>query len=211
MPLTQGSRAIGQSALGLLVMLLATGAQAATQGPRYTFAELGYVNIEIDDDGFFGEDPDGDGFQLSGSVAVADMVHLFAGYTDAELGLDNFGVDVDYETYSLGVGLNYALTSSVDLVGRLAYLKAEVGVDGFGSEDENGYGVSVGSRAMLTDKFELNGFLTYSDFGDDLDDTAVSLGAVYNFTPMFAVAGGVGFGDDSRAYNLGVRLYFGDR
>lgn len=205
------TRTVGTLALALVAGLLATGANAADQGPRYTYAEIGYANIEIDDDGFFGEDPDGDGYLLAGSVAVADMVHVFAGYADAELEFDNFGVDADYETYEVGVGLNYAITGTVDLVGRLAYANIEVGIDGFGSEDENGYLLQAGSRAMLTERFELNGFVTYSDFGDDLDDTTLDLGALYNFTRMFAVSGGVGFGDDSRTYNLGVRLYFGDR
>lgn len=195
----------------LVAGLFATGVHAADGGPRYTFGELAYADVQIDDDGFFGSDPEGDGFLLTGSVAVADMVHLIADYADADLELDGFGLDVGYTQYSLGAGLNFAVAKTVDLVARLAYVNVEVDVDDFGSQDENGYGLSAGSRAMLTEKFEINGFLNYVDLGDDLDDTSVDLGAVYNFTPLVAVSGGVGFGDDSRSFNLGVRLYFGDR
>lgn len=195
--------------------LLVTGAMtsAHAEGPRYTYLELGYVNIELDDPGFLGEDPDGDGFAFGGSVAVADMVHLFAGYTDSELDFSTpFGkVDVDYRTLSLGVGLNYAIASNIDLVGRLAYVNAEAKALGE-KVDEDGYGISGGVRAMVTEQFELNGFVNYVDLGSDVgDDTSVSIGGLYNFTDLFAVGLGGEFGSDVRVITVGVRFYFGNR
>ena len=193
------------AASSLLAMIAIPQTTLAEAGPRYTYASIGYVNTEIDDNGFFGEDPDGDGIGIGGSVAVADMVHLFAGYGISEL--EVLGVDVDYDTLNVGLGVNYPLADSIDLVGRLAYVHVEIDVDGFGSADDNGYGLSAGVRAMVTKQVELNGFVNYVDLGSD--DTSVSIGALYNFTEMFAAGIGAKFGDDVRALSAGVRLYFG--
>ncbi len=193
--------------------LLATSAipqaAAAAAGPRYTYVDIAYVNTEIDDDGLLGEDPDGDGIGIGGSVAVADMVHLFASYGMAEL--EVFDVDVDYDVLTFGAGVNYPLSNTVDFVGRISYVDAEVDVDGFGSADESGYGLSTGVRAMLTEQVELSGFLNYVDLGSGADETTVSIEALYSFNETFAAGLGTEFGSDSREISAGVRLYFGGR
>lgn len=193
-------------------LLLVAGSAGAAEGPRYTYAEVGYVNIDIDD--IDGVGADGDGFNLAGSVAVADMVHLFGSYFDGDVDVDDFGfgeIGIDYTTFAIGAGLNYAISDTVDLVGRLAYLNAEAEAFGF-SEDDDGYGLSAGARAMLMPQFELNGAIVYSDLGgDDGDDTAVGIGAVYSFTEMFAVTASGTFGGDVQEFGVGVRAYFGAR
>ncbi len=192
----------------LLAIMAVSEATLADAGPRYTYLTAGYVNTEVDDEGLFGEDLDGDGFGIGGSVAVTDMFHLFAGYSMSEL--DVLGVDVDYDILNVGLGVNYPLAKTIDLVGRVSYVDVELGVDGFGSEDESGYGLSAGARAMVTEQFELNGFVNYIDLGSGADDTSISFGALYSFTEMFAAGIGAEFGDDVRAFSVGVRLYFGD-
>lgn len=191
----------------LLATMAVPQAASAASGPRYTYVDIAYVNMEIDDDGFLGEDPDGDGIGIGGSVAVADMVHLFADYGMAEL--EVFDVDVDYDVLTFGVGLNYPLANTVDFVGRIAYVDAEVDIDGFGGADESGYGLSTGVRAMLTGQVELSGFLNYVDLGRGADETTVSIAALYSFNQTFAAGLGTEFGSDSRAISAGVRLYFG--
>jgi opacity protein-like surface antigen len=186
----------------------------AADGPRYTFVEAGYIHTEVDDDGTFGDDPDGDGFELGGSIAVTDLVHLFTSYSDSDLDVDAFGIniDVDYQALTAGAGLNYAVSDTVDLVGRLAYVDAEFDVDvpGFfsASEDESGYALGAGVRAMITEVFELSGAISYVDLDDS--DTSFSLGAVYNFTPVVAGAAGISFSDDVTSYGVGLRFYLGD-
>jgi opacity protein-like surface antigen len=189
----------------------------AADGPRYTFVGAGYIHTEVDDDGTLGDDPDGDGYRFGGSLAVTNIFHVFAGYSDSDLDVDAFGfsIDVDYSVLSVGGGLNYAVSDTVDLVGQLAYVDAELDVDipGFGSasEDESGYGIAAGARAMITEVFEVNGGISYVDLGDDSDDTAFHLGAVYNFTPVIAGLVGLDFGDDVTEYGAGLRFYLGDK
>lgn len=189
--------------------LLMTSAFAA-EGPRYTYVQAGYVDLEIDGDGGFGGDLDGDGFSIGGSLAVTDMFHLFTEYADIDLDLDNSSIGADYSVFAIGGGINYAMSDTVDLVGRLSYLDAEVEVDTFGSADESGYGIFAGARAMMSPAWEVNGGLEYSDLGDGIDGTTFSLGTLYSFTEIFAVGAGIAFGDDTTSFTLGARLYFAD-
>jgi len=197
-------------ASSFLVAIAVAGNSLAADGPRYTYAGLGYVNLDFDE--VNGVGADGDGWYLDGSVAVADMVHLFASYADADIDVDDFGfgeISADYSQIVAGLGVNFALSDTVDLVGRVAYIRADVEALGF-EEDEDGYGLAAGVRAMVLPPLELNAGISYSDLGgDDGDDTSVGIGAVYNFTHMFAVTAGAGFADDTQDVSLGVRLYFG--
>ena len=106
---------------GLPVLLLAGSMVAAhAEGPGYTYADLEYAHIKLD---VAGRDRSGDGLVLGGSVAVAEMVHLFGGYTYAEFDFNSGGVgnaDIDYRNLTLGAGFNYPISNTVDLVGRLA-------------------------------------------------------------------------------------------
>ena len=194
---------------GTLALALATGSALAADGPRYTYGQLSYIDIEFDDlDGF---DADGDALALAGSGAITDLFHIFAGYSDGEIDVDDFGISLDYTQFNLGMGVNYAISDTIDLVGRLAYVSAEIEAGGF-SVDEDGYALGFGTRAMITPQFELNGGITYTDLGGDYDsETALDLGAVYNFTDMFAVVGGVSIADDSTQFGIGARAYFGNR
>lgn len=66
-----------QAATGLLASAFLMTSALAAEGPRYTYVQAGYVDLEIDFDGGFGGDLDGDGFVIGGSLAVTDMFHIF--------------------------------------------------------------------------------------------------------------------------------------
>jgi outer membrane protein with beta-barrel domain len=174
----------------------------AGEGPRYTYVDVGYERINPDN---FNDDADAGA--LAGSLAVANNVHVFAGYSYGRL--DTRGISVDLESAEAGAGLNFPLTNTMDIVAEAAYLWAKVDADQFGSEDDDGYGVQVGLRAMLTPKFELNGGVSYTDVSDS--ETAGFLGAVYSFTDVFAMTAGVSVGQDVTSYGAGVRFYLGSR
>ena len=82
-------------------------------------------------------------------------------------------------------------------------------MSGFGSVDDDGYGVSVGIRGLLSDNVELNGSIAYSDLGDGADGTAFGAGALYSFTENFALGFDVSVDDDVTMYGVGARFYFG--
>jgi len=184
--------------LGAALALLAVPAFA--DDLRYTYVEVGYQDIELDD-----FNADGDGFGIRGSFALTDDWFMIVGYQAADF---DFGVDFD-QAY-LGAGYRTPINDRVDLFGTVAYLTADVSADGFGSIDEDGFGLAVGVRGLVTDQLELAGSIGYSDLGDGVDGTAISAGALYSFTDVFALGIEIELDDDLTAFGIGARFYFGD-
>jgi len=184
---------------GFAAAMVLAGSAAASEGPRYTYGELGYSQIDFDN---FSEDADV--VSADGSLAVSDLIYLIASYSYGTI--DASGFDVDLTTVNAGAGLHFPLNQTIDFVADLSYIWAEIDADNFSSQDDDGFGLRAGLRAMLTPQFELNGGGTYVDVSDD--ETALYVGAVYNFTDMFAVTGNVTVGDNATSYGIGMRLYF---
>jgi hypothetical protein len=184
----------------LAVSLLLVSAPSIAADLSYNYLELGYQWFDID-----GTSADASGLLLGGAAEVGESWFLTGGYANADV---DGGIDTD--TISLGMGYHAPLTDSVDLVGTLSYVRADVSVSGFGSGDDDGFAITAGLRGMLTDRVELAGSLGYVDFGDSSggDGTSINVSALYNFTAN--VAGGVflGFDDDVTGYGIGARWYF---
>ncbi|NJN50419.1 MAG: outer membrane beta-barrel protein [Gammaproteobacteria bacterium] len=184
---------------GVVAGVMLANAALAADGPQYTYVEGGYSWVDYDD-----LNADGDAFNIGGSIAATDMIHLFAGYQDGEVEVGSF--DIDVSTMQLGAGLNVELSPTTDLVATAAWVRADLDANAFGSDDEDGYALGVGVRAMITPQFELNGGVSYVDISDD--DTSLNIGAVYSFNETFALTGGASFGDNVTSYGIGVRAYF---
>lgn len=190
---------------GMLAAALFAGNVLAAEGPRYTFAQVAYENVDFDD-----LNNDGDFVNAGASLAVHDKVHLFVDYAAGSVDVGNFEIDVT--NVDAGLGINLPLSPTVDVIVDIAYLWSEFDAgNGFNSVDENGFGARAGVRAMLAPNFELNGGVSYADYEDSDDDTALYGGLVYNFTEAVAVTAGASVGDNITSYELGVRLYFGDK
>ncbi|MDX1515550.1 MAG: hypothetical protein R3288_01860 [Woeseiaceae bacterium] len=172
---------------------------ALADGPSYDYIEGSYQRVELDDSMF---DIDGDGFGIAGSFEIGDQWHLFAGYDTTD-----FDFDVDLDEIVLGGGLHMALSPNLDLVANLAYVRLDASAMGF-SVDDDGFGASLGLRALAADRLELAGFIDYVDLDDSGDDTAVRGEAWYLFTDSFALGFSIGAGDDVTRYGLGARVYF---
>lgn len=170
----------------------------------YNFIELGYQKAELDDD-LAGISFDGDGFGIGGSFEVGESWFVGVGYST--IGFD-FGIDLDQ--ISVGGGYHAGLSDRTDFFATLSYLSVEVSASGLGSVDEDGYGVAIGVRSMLTDNVELNGSIGYSDLGNGADGTAFNAGALYSFTESFAIGFDIGIEEDVTLYGVGGRFYFGN-
>jgi hypothetical protein len=187
-----------RAGLFLGASLVSTACLAADQGPKWTYVEANYTRIDFDD-----FDADGDLFGVAGSLALTDLFHIFASYDDGEIESDGpSSADADYNELTVGLGINYPVNDTVDLVGQVGWMRAEV--ENF---DEDGAMLFGGVRAMVTPQLELNGGVAYVDI-DDFDDTALRIGLVYSFTDMFAVRAGASFGDEVTRFGIGARLYF---
>ncbi len=187
----------------LLTALLAFSVSAGAQGFDYNYFSVGYQRLNLDD-GFF--DVDGDGFGLNGSFAVNESFFVFAGYGMGEF--EEQGITIDVDTLSAGIGWHTPLSEQVDFVAGLSYEYVDVGASGFGSQDENGYGLGVGLRYQASDAIELNAGINYIDLGDG-DDTGFGVGLLYGVTENVDVGLTADWGDDSSAYGINGRFYFG--
>ena len=196
--------------LGILGTAVASSA-ARADAPRYDFADVFYQSIN---------DPASTGltsdhaFGLDGSYAFTDQFIGFAAYSHESADFNMFGSGtVSGNGYSVGVGYRFPLNSNVDLVPNLSYIStnASANVGGFSSStSDTGYDVGLQLRAMVTDQFELDGSVDHSSPGSSTN--SVSVGALYNFTPVFAV--GVGYGlsttnaQNTNGWTLALRYYF---
>lgn len=183
----------------LLVVLLGVSGAGFAQTFDYNYIEGYYGQVDFDDLGI-----DGDGLGVGGSFAVADSFHVFGGYSMIDL---DFGVDAD--ELSLGIGYNTPISDVVDVVARLAYVRAEIDIPGFGSLDEDGYGAGIGLRGMATPQLELNGDITYVDLGSGSGDTSFGAGFLYHFSDAFGAGLSGNWDDDATSYQLNGRLSFG--
>lgn len=186
-----------RNTIGALLLLAISGTSFA-EGFDYTFIQATYGHIDFSD-----IDADGDGFGISGSFAIADEFHLFAGYQ--LVGLD---FDVDASEFDLGIGFNTPISDKIDVIAQLAYVRAEVDAPILGSVTDDGYGIGLGLRTAPSESVELNVGVNYVDFGDGGDDTALGAGVLYNFTDTFSVGLSGSWSDNTSALQIGGRFYF---
>lgn len=182
----------------LLLAALPLAAQA--QEMSYSYAEIGFAEIDID------APEDGDGLALRGSFGITDDFFVFADYAMYEF--DTGGGDIDLDLYTVGLGGHMEISDKVDLVGRLGYANADASGPGGGVPDDGGYLISAGLRGRVANNLELEGGVVHVDFGDDADDTALTVGGRYFFTENFAVGADVQLGDNIDTIFAGVRWAF---
>lgn len=178
----------------IAVLLLAVGTTASAEGFDYDYFDFGWGKIDFDD-----INVDGDGFTLGGSVVVADNLHIFGSYADADF---DFGEGTT--SYNVGLGYNTPASDKVDFVARVSYEYVEVG-----PFDENGYGLSIGLRFAASTDLEFNAGLAYVDLGNGADDTAVGAGFLYDLSDSFAFGLNGSWSDDASSYGIHGRWYFG--
>lgn len=183
---------------GAIASLMLAPAAVFAASPQYNYVEASYVNSDID-----GVD-DGDGFGIAGSAEVGQNIFIFGEYSTV-----GFSGGVDFDLIKAGIGYKSAISGTTDVNLSVFFANAEIDAGIFGSLDENGYGLDASLRSMVSDEFELNGGITYIDFGGAFDDeTSIHFGGVYSFNTSFAVVGDIDFGDDITTFSIGGRFYF---
>ena len=188
----------------LFTALLALSASAAAQDFDYNYLSLGYERVTLDDGTF---DVDGDGIGLNGSFEIGESFFVFGGYGMAEF--EEAGIEVDADTLSIGLGWHTALSNEVDFVAGLSYEYIDLSALGI-SVDDNGIGLGVGLRFAASDAIEVNGGIDYVDYSDGGDDTTFGLGMLYSVSDNVDIGVRGEWGDDSSAYGINGRFYFGN-
>jgi hypothetical protein len=181
------------------VSVALSSAHAAT--PRaanlsYTNVDVGIVSTELNNSSL-----DGDGLLLRGSVAVHQNAFVFAHLAD--IGYDR---DIDGFMWGIGGGGHLPITSAMDLVGKIGYVRQKVD---FGNVDntESGYEVEGTVRGFVVDKLEVEAGVRHVHFQDSGNDTNLIGEGRYFFTDR--IAGGVLLQlGDTTAFGINARFTF---
>ncbi|MCQ8891150.1 porin family protein [Pseudoalteromonas carrageenovora] len=188
-----------------IAILLFTAAVASpavlAESPNFNYVSAGYLNGDIDGD-------DADGWTLDGSTLLGENFFLSGQYQT--VGNSDDGLDVDLNWLSAGAGYRTAISASTDFYGLLTYenVEAEASYRGnSASEDENGYGLSIGVRSMLSDSIELDGRLGYIDIEDE-SETSITLGARYYMNKNFSIGANYTTIDELDLVSLTARYSF---
>lgn len=185
------------SSLAALAAALPLAGHAETM--NYSYAELGYVDTTIEASG---DDIDGDGFALRGSLAVHPNFFVFADYQDL-----SFDQNVDTSLLEVGGGGHWPLTDKIDLIGKIGIAKAEIDAGPFDADDD-GFLLGARLRGVVAPKFELEGGFDYRDLDEAGDDTTIVFEGRYFFIENLAGGLSVSIGDDVTSLGLNVRLTF---
>ncbi len=178
--------------------VLALPLTAMADGLSYRFLEADYVMVEADGGG------EADGFAIGGSYLFTPQLYATAGYSSLS---PDGASDVDISSFSAALGFRHPLTTTIDANLEAGFVSAEVDAGSLGSEDDTGYSLGAGLRAMVASQLELNGGVSYVKIFDE-GDTSLGLGAVFSFTPQLALVAGADFADDANSYNVGGRFMF---
>lgn len=181
----------------LMASVLALPLAAMADGLSYNYIQAGYVMADIDGGG------DADGFGIGGAFLVNPAVFVQGAYSRIKLD----GTDIEASTISGGLGFRHGLTETVDFTASANVVFAEVDAGSFGSDDDTGYGLTAGIRALVMPALELNAGANYTNVFDD-GETSFGVGAVFSVTPQFALLGNGDFSSDANAYTIGARFMF---
>ncbi|KRG71975.1 outer membrane beta-barrel protein [Pseudoxanthomonas dokdonensis] len=163
----------------LLASLLLTApfAASAAEGISYSYVEGGYQAFDIDEPGD-GNGNDADGWALRGSYALTDNLHVFGGYS--QMDVDSLGDGLLYNTDAqldgarVGLGVNFELSSRLDMVARGAYewnklehdktKLANGDVVGLPTSYLRGYSFEMGvNAALVKNRLNASAFMGYQD------------------------------------------------
>jgi hypothetical protein len=187
--------------LGCALLLVVSQATNA-RGFDYSYAEVGYTNINSDP-----EDASGATTELS--IAAGDYVHIKGGYSrlwvNSVKGSNKDNIDID--SFRIGMGGNYTIHEKIDLTGTVSYVDNEN--TGDNNNSDRGYEAEFGARVQALKQLEMTPSIVRVHM-DNYEDTGYSLGLVYALNRKWALRTRVRrFNDDDVTdFFAGVRLNF---
>ncbi len=193
---------LGPSLAGLLLPAAFIAGGAAAAELDYNYAELRWVDTELDTAGI---DADGDGFEIGGSLELAEQVHIFGNYRTLD-----FGGGTDVSAFEIGGGYAMPLRNGADLIGRLSYIEGEIDAGPF-DLDDSGFKFSAGFRNMFHPQIEGRAFINYADLDESGSETSFEVAGDYFLNDEIALGASLEFGDDVTTWSLGARWFFGVR
>lgn len=216
------------TALGFGIATISISANAA-EDLSYSYLELDYINLNIDEVGDSGsvlDDLDnGGGWGARGSFALAPNWFLFGSYsvTDADANfIDDtnqlFSSNTDINRLEVGAGYHSSINSMSDLVLRVAY--TDIDSDGFNfggtasasfhdldDDNSDGFFVDASLRSQLMDTLEGSLGVRYTDL-EQFDNISVIGNLMYELSPSMGLNFGLEAGDNISHFLIGLRFSY---
>ncbi|MEM7612678.1 MAG: hypothetical protein AAF270_13415 [Pseudomonadota bacterium] len=181
-----------------LLLILAMAGMLAMPGANatdlsYKFAELRFVDTEIDDF-------DGDGFRIGGSYPLDENWLIVGSFSTLD-----FDFGIDSSVLEIGAGYVHRYTDKIDLVGDARLVRSEVDSN-FGDDTDTGFSVSGGIRGRINQDIEGRAALRHVNL--DNSDTFIEVGGDFYFTPEFSAGLTLEFAGDADTLTIGARWFF---
>jgi len=179
---------------------------------KYTYVSADYSAFSKEIDGF-SEEFKGNRISFDLSVAVTPHAALIAGYSSASAEMNSSGTtaDANFKSGSLGIIIHLPINDMIDFIVSVRFINGEIEADVnnsfFGSIDADGGSIAFGTRAMVTENIELNGFIHKTTI-EDKSKFSVSLGSAYYVVESVSIDIGYSLSDDADSLSLGLTKYF---
>lgn len=200
----------------------------AAEDLSYTYAEVDYINLDVDQPGEklrYNDWDDGSGYGIKGSVAVTPSIFVYGEYSESEADFsftDNNDALVPGNTdlVRLNFGLGYVLpmNTTTDLVFSGGYSDIDfdrfrLGASGDSSlndlrdDPSDGFTIDGKLRSQLTPSLEGSLGARYTDI-DNFDGVSLIGSLMYEFTPNWGLNVSLDAGDELMTWSAGVRYSF---
>ncbi|KRG47563.1 hypothetical protein [Stenotrophomonas beteli] len=197
-------------------LLAAAPLSASADALSYTYVEGGWTQVQVDDNLL--DDPKVDGGYLRGSVAIAEQVYVFGGWSRTSK-TNHYGDDslkLELNQPELGIGYHMPWTDRMDFTADAAWVRqnaeATVRYDGLrlAQKDHTNLGrVTMGIRGKPSPMTEGWVKAGYMDGGNHFKGTWVgTVGGQINFTRTWGLVGEISGYRDVTQYSAGVRASF---
>ncbi|HCT26291.1 MAG TPA: hypothetical protein DIW85_08740 [Stenotrophomonas sp.] len=202
-------------------LLAAAPFSASADALSYTYVEGGWTQLQLDNGG--GSKPRLDGGYIRGSVAIAEQVHVFGGYTAVTKTYNHNYYDIavrikqKVQSPELGIGYHMPWTDRVDFTADAAWVRLDeefkMSFDGRQVDrlkDHTNVGrVTMGVRGKPSRMTEAWAKAGYMDGGNNFKGTWVgTVGGQINFTKTWGLVGEISGYRDVTQYSAGVRASF---
>ena len=202
-------------------LLAAAPFAASADALSYTYVEGGWTQLQLDNGG--GSKPRLDGGYIRGSVAIAEQVHVFGGYTAVTKTYNHNYYDIavrikqKVQSPELGIGYHMPWTDRVDFTADAAWVRLDeefkMSFDGRQVDrlkDHTNVGrVTMGIRGKPSRMTEAWAKAGYMDGGNNFKGTWVgTVGGQINFTKTWGLVGEVSGYRDVTQCSAGVRASF---
>ncbi|MGD8830093.1 MAG: porin family protein [Pseudomonadales bacterium] len=189
--------------LPIAVLLLCPVLAFAAQPPaeiRYDYVDVGVTFGEVDT---VGNDIDFSSFDVAGSWDIHKNIALIGRIGVGEIDVPG---DIDTSEVSFGINPHFPLTDKIDLIIPVAIEWADYDGRGF-SDDDTGYSIGVGIRALPNPQWEFSGGFRHVDIFDNTEQSVLG-SARWHINELFSLSVGAEFGDDTSAVRFGGRFSF---